>query len=129
MVLTPALGADWAYVISAVSYLLSALIGGYIFAEKIWKEARMKTIAKITVLSAVLMVFYVITFPALPHWGLTVKDAYEAANPGTTLSNSEWLTVEQTVLGQVMFINVVMVLVLAFIGLYVSSMLRRPSGK
>jgi len=127
IVLAPALDPDWgSYVISAVNVLLSALIGGYVFASKIWEEARTKTIAKITVLAAVLMLFYVISFPALPHWGLAVKDAYEAANPGTTLSNSEWLTVESMALAQVMFIDIVMVLVLGFIGLYVGSMLRKP---
>ena len=128
MVLSPAL-AEWPYVTSAISYLLTTLIGGYIFAGKIWEEARIKTIAKITVLAAVLMVFYVISFPALPHWGLAVRDAYEAANPGVELSNSEWFTVESAVLGQIMFIDVVVVLVLGFIGLYIGSMLRRPSGK
>jgi len=130
IVLAPALGPYWgSYVISAVNVLLSALIGGYVFAGKIWEEARLKTIAKISVLAAVLMVFYVISFPAFPHWGLAVRDAYEAANPGVELSNSEWFTVESTVLAQIMFIDVVMVLVLGFIGLYIGSMLRRPSGK
>ena len=130
IVLAPALGPyGGSYVISAINVLLSALIGGYVFASKIWEEARIKTIAKITVLAAVLMLFYVISFPALPHWGPVVKDVYEAANPGVELSNSEWFTVESLALAKIMFIDVVMVLVLGFIGLYVGSMLRRPSGK
>jgi len=126
MVLVPALGTDWAtYVSGAVSIFLSALIGGYIFAGKIW-EARMEAIAKITVLSAALMIFYVISLPALADWNPAVKEAYLEANPGTTLSTSEWLNVESLAILQVMFIDVVMVLVFVFIGLYVGSMLRRP---
>jgi hypothetical protein len=126
MVLVPALGSDWGpYVNLVVSVLLSALIGGYIFAGKIW-EARMEAVTKITVLAATLMIFYIISFPALAHWNLTVEEAYEAANPGTTLSTTEWLTVESMALSQTMFIYIVMVLVLGFIGLYVGSMLRRP---
>lgn len=128
MVLSPAL-AEWPYVTSAISYLLTTLIGGYIFAGKIWEEARIKTMVQIMVLAATLMAFYVISFPAIPHWGLAVKDAYEAANPGVELSNSEWFTVESMTLAKIMFIDVAMVLVLGFIGLYVGSMLRRPSGK
>jgi len=126
MVLIPALGSNWGYVISAVSFLLTALIGGYIFASKIWEEARMETIARITVLAAALMIFYVISFPSLADWSPTVKQAYQTAHPGTTLSTSEWLAVESLALAQAMLINVVMVLVLGFIGLYVGSMLRQP---
>jgi len=132
MVLVPALGFDSGPTVSgAVSILISALIGGYIFAGKIWEEARMTTIAKITVLAAALMIFYVMSFPALADWAPTVKEAYQEAHPRETLSTSEWLAVEQMVLVQVMLINMVMVLVFGFIGLYVGSMLRRPakSGK
>jgi len=126
LVLRPALDPVWGgHVSGAVSILLTALIGGYVFAGKIW-EARMEAIAKITVLSAALMIFYVISSPALADWNPAVKEAYLEANPGTTLSTSEWLSVESMALLQVMFINVVMVLVLGFIGLYVGSMLRRP---
>ena len=118
------LGSGW--LLARARILLSMLIGGYIFGEKIW-EARMEAIAKITVLATALMIFYVISFPALAHWNPLVEEAYEAANPGTTLSKSEWLGVESMALAQVMFIDVVMVLVLGFIGLYVGSMLRRPA--
>jgi len=132
MVLVPALGFDLGPTVSsAVSMLLSALIGGYIFAGKIWEEARMAAIAKIIVFSAVLIVFYVANIPALADWAPTVKEAYLEAHPGETLSTSEWLAVEQMVLVQVIFINVIFVLVFGFVGLYVGSMLRRPakSGK
>jgi len=127
MLVVPALGVDWGpNVSSAVSILLSALIGGYIFAGKIG-EARIEATSKITVLSAVLFIFYLINLPSLAHWNPAVREVYEAANPGTTLSTFEWYVVEAMALGQAMFINTVMVLVLGFIGLYVGSMLRQPA--
>ncbi len=127
MVLVPALGVDWGPTVSsAVSILLSALIGGYVFAGKIGK-ARVEASTKITVLAAVLMVFYLINLPSLAHWNLMVEDTYKAANPGAELSNLEWYVVEAMALGKVMFINVVMVLLIGFAGLYVGSMLRQPA--
>ena len=115
---------------AAVSFLLSSLIVGYIFAGKIL-EARREAIAKITVLAAVLVTFNVMFFPTHADWAPYIKETYEAANPGSTLSTLDWFIVELMALSQVMFLNVVIVLVLGFIGLYVGSMLRRPvkSGK
>lgn len=47
LVLTPALGNFAGFELSAViSFLLSPIIVGYIFSQKIWEENRTKTIAK-----------------------------------------------------------------------------------
>lgn len=108
-----------------VSFFLSALIGGYIFAEKIW-EARRENIIKIAVLWAALaMVLAVIVPGALANWGLKTTEEFQAANPGTTLSTVEWVNWEMMYLDIFMFIVVVMALVLGLVGLYVGSMLRR----
>lgn len=132
MVLVSALGLEWGYDVSTVvSFFLSALISGYIFAGKLW-EARREAIAKITVLWAALLTLFAAIVPgAITDWGPTVKEEYEAAYPGTTLSTSEWVNWEMMYLDVFTFIVVVMALVLGFIGLYVGSMLRRPvkSGK
>ena len=59
LVLVPALAPPWGTLVTqAVSFFLTALIGGYIFARKIWEEAGIQAIAKITVFCAVLWVFY-----------------------------------------------------------------------
>ncbi len=126
LVLVPALGVDWGPTIStAISMLISALIGGYIFAGKIW-EARMEAIAKVTVLSAVLVIFWILSLPSLENWNAAVHEANPAAYP-EGLSTLEWYVVEGMALGQQVFINVVMVLLLGFAGLYVGSMLRQPA--
>lgn len=110
-----------------VSFFLSALIGGYIFAGKIW-EARREAITKIAVLwVALVMVLVGIGLATLADWGPKVKEEFQAANPGTTLSTAEWVNWEMMCLDIFMFIVVGMVLVLGLIGLYVGSMLRRPA--
>ena len=119
--------SNWGYMVSLiVSLFLSALINGYIFAEKIW-ESRRESITKITVLWAALMMLFAIIVPAsIADWGLSVKEEYLAANPGATLSTSEWVTWEMMFLDMFTLLLVGMALVLGFIGLYVGSMLRKP---
>ena len=102
------------------------MIGGYIFAGKLW-EARREAVTKITVLWAALVMLFAIIVPAtLADWGPMAKEEYQAANPGTTLSTSEWVNWEMMYLDVFMFLCVVMALVLGFIGLCIGSMLRKP---
>lgn len=131
MVFFSALGisgmTSWGYIVSLlVSLFLSALIGGYIFAGKIW-EARSEAIAKIAVLWAALVMLFAIIVPgSIADYGLSVKEEYLAANPGATLSTFEWVTWEYMYLDMFSFLMVGMALVLGLIGLYVGSMLRKP---
>jgi len=118
---------NWGYDVSLIiSFFLSALISGYIFAGKLWK-ARRESITKITVLWAALVMLLAVVVPAsLADWGPKAKEEYLAANPGATLSTSEWVVWEMMTLDMFMFLVVGMALVLGFIGLYVGSMLRKP---
>lgn len=111
-----------------LSLFLSALIGGYIFAEKIW-EARRETITKITVLWAALMSLIVTMIPAgLTHWGQMAAEDFQAMYPETTLSSTaEWVSWEMMNNASFIFLIVGITLVLGFIGLYVGSMFRRPA--
>jgi hypothetical protein len=119
---------NWGYMVSLiVSFFVSALISGYVFAGKIW-EARRESITKITVLWAALVMLFAIIVPATwADWGPIAKEEYLAAHPGATLSTAEWLTWEMMTLDSFMFLIVVIALVLGFIGLYVGSILRKPS--
>ena len=126
MVLVLALGFYWGTNVSGVvSILLAALVVGYIFAGKIW-EARREAISKITVLTAALVMLFVMHFPALAGWSPSVEEEFREMLGTATLSTFEWLGVEMMVLSLNMFVNVVGTLVLGFIGLYVGSMFRRP---
>jgi len=107
-----------------VSFFVSALICGYIFAGKI-REAKREAIAKITVLWAAL-VFLILQFkPAQAQWGLMVEEAYHGQY-GTTLSTLEQVHWEIMYLDIFVFMFVALALVLSLIGLYGGSMLWKP---
>ena len=128
MVLYPSLGSFWGQNATAIiSFLLSGLLGGYIFAGQIWKENRIKAIAQISILAAFLVMFSVgIQFVAVADWIPAIKDEYMNANPGVTMSHADWASYERMLISTVEVLNVVLVLALGFIGLYVGSMLRKP---
>ena len=120
---------NWGYMVSLiVSFLLSALISGYLFAGKIW-EARREAITKITVLWAALVMLFAIIVPATwASWGLMAEEEFQLMFPGATepSTTAEWLTWEMMYLDSFMFLIVGMALVLGLIGLYAGSMLRKP---
>jgi hypothetical protein len=126
MVFVSALKLTLGYTVSViVSFFLSTLISGYIFAGKIW-EARREAITKITVLWAVLVMLVLrIGSASVAHWGQMAEEAYQGQY-GTTLSTLEWVHWEFMYLDVFGFIFVGMALVLGLIGLYVGSMLRKP---
>jgi len=129
MALVAAIGYYWGINVGAIiSIFLATLITGYIFATQIW-EARRKAIAQITVLAAALMMFTVMTEAAAlgNDWTTWVHEAYLDANPGAFPSASDWYAIGSIYLGYQVVLNVVIVLVLAFIGLYIGSMLKRPA--
>jgi len=127
IVLVSAIGLELGIWVSrAVSTLIAGLIGGYIFAGKLAKE-RLASSGKIVVLGVFLVILVVLNLAGQPDWIAATKDTYEAANPGTTLSTAEWVSVVNMAAFQLIFMNMIMMLVIGFIGLYVGSMLRKPS--
>jgi asparagine N-glycosylation enzyme membrane subunit Stt3 len=129
LVLIPAIGWDWGpTVVGTISFLLSGLIVGAIFSRKIWEEAGIKTMAKIIVLGATLLILvYAASIPSQGDWTPAVKEDYQNANPGKTLTTTQWWSVEQAAMGEVIALNVFIGVVASFIGLYIGSMLRKPT--
>ena len=113
-------GGQWADV--GVSILLSALIVGIVFAGKIWEETRIKAILRILVLVAVLFIFGLWISVSSSDWISAIREA----NPHPTYTASNWYYFDSSVAVGTVFLNVVFVLVLSFIGLYIGSMLRKP---
>ncbi len=126
MVLVPSGLDPSGNITSIISIFLTSLFVGIVFARRIWAEAGIETIGKITLLGSVLMVYYTVNFPALGDWTPAVKEAIQKANPTSTFSTSQWLTFETMTLLEVVVINMVMAIVFGFIGLYIGSMLRKP---
>jgi len=127
-VLIPVIGWDsGGTVVGIISFLLSGLIVGAVFSRKIWEEAGIKNMAKIIVLGAVLlMLFSAATYPSAGDWTTLVKQDYQNANPGQTLTTSQWWSVEEYALTNTITLNVFIGIVASFVGLYLGSMLRKP---
>ena len=132
LALIPA-NTSWGGEISVmISVLIAALIVGYVFAGKIREESRMKSIGKIIVLYAVLMIFGVMmVYAVLPDFRTVLIDALNNMY-GTSTTNSwthtDWFAHELMLLALEDALFAVFGLVFGFIGLYLGSM-RKPSTK
>jgi phosphoglycerol transferase MdoB-like AlkP superfamily enzyme len=125
--LIPTLGFYWGPTLGAlVSVSISSLIVGYIFARRIF-EGRKESIARISVLFAVLMILSIVINNAALGEDFTqwVHETYQEANPTASLSIFEWYVVGGLFIGSQMFMNAFTLLPLSFIGLYIGSMLRK----
>jgi len=129
LVLTPAFGNFEGFMLSAViAFILSAIIVGYIFTQKIWEENRTKTILKISILFTVLVTILVlIENAASGDWTPMIRENYLNTKPTATPSTTEWYYIERLAIIQDDFLNVVLILAITFIGLYVGSTLKKPT--
>jgi len=123
-----ALGYEEASLIGGViSLILSAIIVGYIFTQKIWEENRTKTILTITVLFAFLIILMTYWEYSAIDYTPVLKENYLKANPTATPSTLDWYNIESMDLNLAKFVMVILVSPLIFIGLYIGSMLKKPA--
>jgi len=128
LVLIP-MNSYWGFnVDSIVSFLVSALIVGYVFAGKI-RESRMMSIGKVVVLSAVLTMFAtMIGVSATGHYNAWVDENLRNTYSTGSWTNTDWVAFEHMMLIEWAVFPVVYALVFNFVGLYLGSM-RKPSAK
>ena len=121
------LGVD---VAAIVSFLVSGLVVGYVFAGKIREESRMTSIGKVVVLGAVLVMFVALIGPgAIGHYKDMVDENLKSTySTWSSWTNTDWFAYEHMALLELPAVLVVFALVFGFIGLYVGSM-RKPSAK
>lgn len=130
IVLIQILGLSLAPTIGAlVSVLLGGLIIGYIFSRKIGNN-RKEAIVTISILFTVLMIFSIILNNAVlgnyfTNW---VNETYQESNPTESLTSFEWFVVGGLFIGSQMFMNIIILFVFSFIGLYSGSTLRKKRG-
>ena len=130
IVLIQILGLSLAPTIGAlVSVLLGGLIIGYIFSEKMG-NGRKEVIVTISILFTVLMIFSIILNNAVlgnyfTNW---VNETYQESNPTESLTSFEWFVVGGLFIGSQMFMNIIILFVFSFIGLYSGSTLRKKRG-
>jgi hypothetical protein len=114
---------------SILSFLISGLIVGYVFAGKIREESRMVSIGKIVVLSAVLTIFAtMIGVAATGHYNAWVDESLRNMYSSGSWTNTDWVGFEHMMLLEWVAFPVVFALALGFIGLYLGS-IRKPSAK
>jgi hypothetical protein len=112
---------------SIVSGLVVSLIVGYVFALKIQEESRTKTVGVIVVLSAFTVMMFIAIWSASPFGYPWEQDFLNSMFNKTTTSWSHYDLNAYAALAD--SVDVIMSIVISFIGLYVGSMLRKPSAK
>jgi len=116
-------------VASIVSFLVSGLIVGYVFAGKIREESRMISIGKVVVLFAVVIMFAArIGYGAIGHYSALVDEYLGNMYSTSSWTNTDWFAYEHMMLIELNVVPVVYALAFGFIGLYLGSM-RKPSAK
>jgi hypothetical protein len=115
------------YVAAILSILVGSLIVGYVFAAKIEEESKKGAIGRIVVLSAVVVLFYVmVLFAANPYFGTEIDEGVRSMFSTSGWTTRDWLAYSQLAIVMLLAVNVVLSLVLSFIGLYMGTVLRKP---
>jgi len=112
---------------SIISFLVASLVVGYVFALKIQDESRTKAIGVIVVLSAFALLIFITIWIATPFAYPWEQDFLNSMFNRTTSSWSHYDLNAYAALAK--SIEVIMGMVISFIGLYIGSMFRKPSAK
>jgi hypothetical protein len=108
-----------------IAFLVSSLVVGYVFALKIQEDSRIKTTGIIAVLS---------TFTFMLFYAVWIANPFESPWFKESLNNmfksSGWTNYEYAAYSSLLAsIVTIIAFVIIFIGLYVGSMVRKPSAQ
>jgi len=128
LALIPSVGSYWGQDSAAgISLLVAGLVVGFVFAGKIQEESRMRAVGKIAVLfAAVTMFLTLMIFSANSYYGAYVKETLQNMYSTGAWTTTDWFAYVQLAIFINVALNVVLSLVVGFIGLYIGSMLRKP---
>jgi hypothetical protein len=105
-----------------IAFLAASLIVGYVFALKIQDGSRTGAVGSIVVLSAFALMLSLMVWIANPLASPWVAESLEDLFNASGWTNYDW----SAYLALAVALEVVVALVLSFIGLYVGSVLRKP---
>ena len=105
-----------------ISTIVTSLIVGYVFAMQIKEESRPKAIGSIVILSTVGLMIFLVAFFGAPLASPAFKDSIQSTFSTGSWTNYDWLAYFALTVA----IDVVLSVVVNFIGLYAGSMLRKP---
>jgi hypothetical protein len=125
--LIPSVGSYWGMNSAGIiSMLIAALFVGYIFAMKIQEESIIRAVGKISVLSAAVTAFSVVMSAAAnPYYRDWIDETLRSMYTTSAWTKVDWYVYGQWSLMTVVVLNVLLALVLTFIGVYAGSMLRK----
>ena len=128
MVLIPSVGSYWGLNSSFIlSALVAGLVVGWVFAGKIQEESRMRAVGKIAVLlGAVEAVAVMLSASANSYFSAYLKETLQSMFSTGAWTTMDWFVYTQLGLLEGIVFNVVLVLVLGFVGLYAGSKFRMP---
>jgi hypothetical protein len=126
--LIPSIGSYWGLNSAGiVSVLVAGLVAGFIFAGQIQEESRTRAIGKIAVLfGAVTSSAIMGSLSANGYYSTWIKETLQSTYSTGAWTTTDWFVYEQLWLTGQVALNVLLALVLGFIGLYAGSMLRKP---
>ena len=105
-----------------ISVLAVSLVVGYVFALKIQDESRIKAVLSITVLSSFLGIFFFAIWIANPLGSAWFKDTLNSLFNTSGWTDYEWSAYSALAVS----LDIMILFVLGFIGLYAGSMFRKP---
>jgi hypothetical protein len=128
MALVPSIGSYWGLNSAAIaSMLVAGLVAGFVFAGNIQEESKMRAIGKIAVLfGAVISSAVMIALSANDYYNAWITEYLQSTFSTGAWTTTDWWVYGQLVLAFQVALNVLLALVLGFIGLYVGSMFRKP---
>ena len=118
----PAMSHSGIDVAGILSTLVGSLVVGYLFALKIQEESRIRSVASIVVLFALVVAFATMAISANPLASPAIKDATNSVFSTSGWTNYDWFDSVFVLVA----INIVFALVFGFIGVYAGSMLKKP---
>ena len=126
--LIPSMGSYWGLNSSFIlSVLVAGLVVGCVFAGKIQEESRIRAVGKIAVLvGAVESAAVMLIASANSYISASIKETLQSMYSTGAWTTTDWSVYTQLALTELVVLNVVLALVLGFIGVYAGSMLRKP---
>ncbi len=128
--LIPSIGSYWGLnTAGIVSMLIAALLVGYVLSAKIQEESRIRTVGKISVLSAWVIAFVeMISAAANPYYKDWIDETLRRMYATGAWTPTDWYVYGHLALMTFVVLNVILALALTFIGLYAGSMLRKTKS-
>ncbi len=127
IVLIPSIGSYWGINSSFVlSALIAGLVVGIVFAGNIQEESRTRAVGKIAILLGALeAIVVVLSASANGYYDIWVKEALQSMFSTSAWTTLDWYVYSTLALISGAVLNIVLVLVLVFIGVYAGSMFRK----